>query len=43
MGSFTDQLICRERYYGSMIGVRYAEALKKSDCLPRAMSDIARL
>ena len=43
MGSFTDQLVCRARYYGSLIGVQYAEALKKSDSQPRAVSDVAQL
>jgi LmbE family N-acetylglucosaminyl deacetylase len=39
-GSLTEQLETRARYYGSLIGVRYAEALKKSDFLPRALRDI---
>lgn len=43
MGSFTDQLECRARYYGSVIGVRYAEALKKSDFLPRPVREVATL
>jgi len=42
-GSLTDQLASRARYYGSLIGVRYAEALKKSDYLPRAVMDINQL
>jgi len=42
-GSFTDQLECRARYYGSLIGVRYAEALKKSDFLPRTVHNILDL
>ncbi len=42
-GSLTEQLETRARYYGSLIGVRYAEALKKSDYLPRAVRDINRL
>lgn len=43
MGSLTDQMVCRARYYGSLIGVRYAEPLKKSDYQPRAVSDLAQL
>jgi LmbE family N-acetylglucosaminyl deacetylase len=42
-GSFTEQLECRARYYGSLIGVRYAEVLKKSDFIPRTVSDISVL
>lgn len=42
-GSFTEQLECRARYYGSLIGVRYAEVLKRSDFLPRTVQDIAVL
>jgi LmbE family N-acetylglucosaminyl deacetylase len=42
-GSITEQLETRARYYGSLIGVRYAEALKKSDYLPRAVRDIKLL
>ena len=39
-GSLTEQLETRARYYGSLIGVRYGEALKKSDYLPRAVHDL---
>src|SRR5262245_16338064 len=39
-GSLSEQLETRARYYGSLIGVRYAEALKKSDYLPRVVRDI---
>ncbi len=42
-GSLTEQLETRARYYGSLIGVRYAEALKRSDFLPRPVRDIGRL
>ena len=42
-GSFTEQLECRARYYGSLIGVRYGEALKRSDFLPRKVTDPAML
>ncbi len=43
MGSLTEQLETRARYYGSLIGVRYAEALKRSDFLPRPVHDICVL
>lgn len=43
LGSLSEQLECRARYYGSLIGVRYAEALKKSDFLPRPVFDIHQL
>jgi hypothetical protein len=43
MGSLTEQLETRARYYGSLIGVRYAEALKRSDFLPRPVLDISLL
>ncbi|MCW5977928.1 MAG: PIG-L family deacetylase [Bryobacteraceae bacterium] len=39
-GSLTEQLETRARYYGSLIGARYGEALKKSDYLPRVVRDI---
>jgi N-acetylglucosamine malate deacetylase 1 len=39
-GSLTEQLETRARYYGSLIGVRYGEALKQSDYLPRPIRDI---
>ena len=39
-GSLTEQLETRARYYGSIIGARYGEALKKSDYLPRVVRDI---
>jgi len=42
-GSLTEQLQTRARYYGSLIGVRYGEALKKSDYLPRVVRDITLL
>ncbi|MGW8179506.1 MAG: PIG-L deacetylase family protein, partial [bacterium] len=42
-GSLTEQLETRARYYGSLIGVRYGEALKKSDYLPRAVHDLGVL
>ena len=42
-GSLTEQIETRARYYGSVIGVRYAEALKKSAYLPRAVRDIDSL
>ncbi len=42
-GSLTEQMETRARYYGSIIGVRYAEALKKSAYLPRAVRDISVL
>ena len=43
MGSLTEQLETRARYYGSLIGVRYAEARKRSDFLPRAVNDVLSL
>lgn len=43
MGSLTEQLETRARYYGSVIGVRYGEALQRSDFLPRAVRDIVLL
>ena len=42
-GSLTEQLECRARYYGSLIGVRYAEALQKSHYLPQAVRDVTAL
>jgi len=42
-GSLTEQIETRARYHGSIIGVRYAEALKKSAYLPRAVRDISLL
>ncbi|OGV64947.1 MAG: hypothetical protein A3K19_10505 [Lentisphaerae bacterium RIFOXYB12_FULL_65_16] len=42
-GSFTEQLECRARYYGSLIGVRYGEALKRSNFLPRKVKDTGTL
>lgn len=41
--SFTEQVECRARYLGSTIGVRYAEALRKSSYIPRVVSDIEDL
>jgi LmbE family N-acetylglucosaminyl deacetylase len=43
MGSLTEQLETRARYYGSLIGVRYGEALKRSDFLPRPVRDVLLL
>jgi LmbE family N-acetylglucosaminyl deacetylase len=43
MGSLTEQLECRARHYGSQIGVKYAEALKQSAYLPRAVLDVLKL
>lgn len=42
-GSLTEQLETRARYYGSLIGVRYAEALKRSVFLPRRVIEIGLL
>jgi hypothetical protein len=42
-GSLTEQLECRARYYGSLIGVRYAEALQQSHYLPTAVRDVTAL
>jgi LmbE family N-acetylglucosaminyl deacetylase len=42
-GSLTEQIETRARYYGSLIGVRYGEALKKSDYLPRPIHDLSVL
>jgi LmbE family N-acetylglucosaminyl deacetylase len=42
-GSLSEQLETRARYYGSLIGVEYAEALKRSDFLPRPVRDISLL
>ena len=39
MGSFSEQIETRARYHGSLIGVRYAEVLKQSNFLPRAVHD----
>ncbi|MCC7342352.1 MAG: PIG-L family deacetylase [Bryobacterales bacterium] len=36
-GSLTDQIEARARHYGSLIGVHYGEALKRSFYLPRAI------
>lgn len=36
-GSLTDQMEARARYCGSLIGVHYAESLKRSFYLPRAI------
>jgi len=41
--SFTEQVETRARYLGSTIGVRYAEALKKSAYLPRTVTNIEDL
>ena len=41
--SFTEQVECRARYLGSTIGVRYAEALRKSSFIPRAVSSVEEL
>jgi len=41
--SFGEQVECRARYLGSLIGVRYAEALKQSSFVPRAVTDIDML
>ena len=43
LGSLTEQMETRARYYGSLIGVRYAEALKRSDFLPRPVADVSLL
>lgn len=43
MGSLTEQLETRARYYGSLISVRYAEVLKRSDFLPRRVLDVSLL
>lgn len=43
MGSLTEQLETRARYYGSVIGVRFAEALQRSNFLPRPVRDIGLL
>jgi LmbE family N-acetylglucosaminyl deacetylase len=42
-GSLGEQLETRARYYGSLINVRYAEALKRSSYLPRAIREVAAL
>lgn len=42
-GSLTEQIETKARYYGSLIGVRYAEALRRSDYLPRSVLDIKEL
>jgi LmbE family N-acetylglucosaminyl deacetylase len=42
-GSLTEQLECRARYYGSLIGVRYAEALQQSHYIPRAVRAVTSL
>ncbi|MHB9036620.1 MAG: PIG-L deacetylase family protein [Armatimonadota bacterium] len=41
--SFTEQVECRARYLGSTIGVRYAEALRKSSFMPRAVLSVEEL
>ena len=38
----TDQLEARARYYGSLIGVRYAEPLKRSAFVPQTVLDVTR-
>ena len=41
--SFVEQVETRARYLGSMVGVKYAEALKKSSFVPRVVADVAML
>ncbi len=43
VGSMTDQMEALARYRGSQIGVRYAEALKRSAYLPRPVRDVTTL
>lgn len=43
LGSLTEQLETRARYYGSQIGVKYAETLKRSAYLPRPVRDVMQL
>lgn len=43
MGSLTEQLETRARNWGSQIGVKYAEVLKRSAYLPRAVRDVLEL
>lgn len=42
-GAFSRQLEARARYYGSLIGCSFAEALKRSDFLPRPVFDVRDL
>lgn len=43
LGDLTAQIEARGRYYGSLIGVRYGEALKRSSYLPEAVASPDRL
>jgi len=40
MDTLTDQLEARARFYGSLINVKYGEALKMSAYLPQAIRGI---
>ena len=40
LNKMTDQLEARARYHGSMIGVKYAEALKRSYFVPKTVSNL---
>jgi len=41
LDQLTDQLEARARFYGSLIGVKYGEALKMSAYLPQAIREIS--
>lgn len=43
LGSLTEELTARARYYGAKIGVKYAEALKQSFFIPQKIVDYGGL
>lgn len=43
LGSETDKMAARARFHGSKIGVKYAEALTRSNFIPQAVKDLMEL
>ena len=43
MDDWSDEMEARARYYGSRIGVRYAEAFKQSSYIPLKVTDINKI